>query len=262
MRVGDPSLRGRLCQLRPIIWWRRAVDCPSRLHHIRMKTGRWPASPMKVGIVSPRSGVGIPKRHGCGTNPLELGGYTNRQRPIRINDSCRCHKNGVRPYRVPGIGPHLVCPTLDSGGTMFLAILFYVGLFAFLAVAIFGQQLPKGVTPSTSASTQKQPEPDSKTVPGVAISGGLVGLAVVLALAWGGSYYGRGNEIFPRNSSNPTTWTASTTSYGPDQGLRPYYGGGYHTVSHGGHYAGGIGSSHRGGNYVSPSGGHHYGRHK
>ncbi len=44
--------------------------------------------------------------------------------------------------------------------------------------------------------------------------------------------------------------------------VRPYYGGGHHTTSHGGHYAGGHGSSHKGGHYVNPRTGNHYGRHK
>lgn len=44
---------------------------------------------------------------------------------------------------------------------------------------------------------------------------------------------------------------------------RVYYGGGHHTVSHGGHYYGGSqGSSHRGGHYINPRTGNHYGRHK
>lgn len=44
--------------------------------------------------------------------------------------------------------------------------------------------------------------------------------------------------------------------------FRPYYGGGHHTRSHGGHYAGGRGSSHRGGHYRNPRTGDHYGRHR
>lgn len=44
---------------------------------------------------------------------------------------------------------------------------------------------------------------------------------------------------------------------------RVYYGGGHHTVSHGGHYTGSYsGSSHRGGHYSNPRTGNHYGRHK
>ena len=42
----------------------------------------------------------------------------------------------------------------------------------------------------------------------------------------------------------------------------PSYGGGHHTVSHGGHYVGGQGSSHKGGHYLNPSTGNHYGHHK
>jgi len=43
---------------------------------------------------------------------------------------------------------------------------------------------------------------------------------------------------------------------------RPYYGGGHHTTSHGGHYAGGSGSSHRGGHYRNPATHNRYGIHK
>jgi hypothetical protein len=43
---------------------------------------------------------------------------------------------------------------------------------------------------------------------------------------------------------------------------RPYYGGGHHTVSHGGHYVGGQGLSHRGGHYTNTKTANHYGHHK
>jgi hypothetical protein len=44
---------------------------------------------------------------------------------------------------------------------------------------------------------------------------------------------------------------------------RPYYGGGHHTSSHGGHFTGShSGSSHKGGHYVNARTGNHYGRHK
>jgi hypothetical protein len=43
-------------------------------------------------------------------------------------------------------------------------------------------------------------------------------------------------------------------------GGRVYYGGGHHTVSHGGHYVGGSGSSHRG--YSNYSTGNRYGTHQ
>jgi hypothetical protein len=43
---------------------------------------------------------------------------------------------------------------------------------------------------------------------------------------------------------------------------RPYYGGGKHTTSHGGHYIGGLGSSHRGGHYFNLGTGNQYGIHK
>ena len=43
---------------------------------------------------------------------------------------------------------------------------------------------------------------------------------------------------------------------------RVYYGGGHHTVSHGGYYKGGSGSSHKGGHYVNHKTNNHYGRHK
>jgi len=44
---------------------------------------------------------------------------------------------------------------------------------------------------------------------------------------------------------------------------RPYYGGGHHTVSHGGHYQGETNSTtHKGGHYTNPNSGNRYGRHK
>jgi hypothetical protein len=44
---------------------------------------------------------------------------------------------------------------------------------------------------------------------------------------------------------------------------RPYYGGGKHTGSHGGHYSGGSGgSSHKGGHYQNPRTNNEYGKHK
>ena len=43
---------------------------------------------------------------------------------------------------------------------------------------------------------------------------------------------------------------------------RSYYGGGHHTISHGGHYFLGHSSSHRGGHYTNWHTGNHYGRHK
>jgi len=46
------------------------------------------------------------------------------------------------------------------------------------------------------------------------------------------------------------------------KGSRPYYGGGSHSASHGGHYMGGGGSSHQGGKYANPRTGNRYGRHK
>ena len=40
-----------------------------------------------------------------------------------------------------------------------------------------------------------------------------------------------------------------------------YYGGGRHTVSHGGSFLGGQGSSHKGGHYGNATTGNQYGRH-
>ncbi len=54
--------------------------------------------------------------------------------------------------------------------------------------------------------------------------------------------------------------TISLFSY--SQKRHPYYGGGHHTKSHGGHYSGGSGSSHRGGHYVNSKTASTYGRHK
>ncbi len=43
---------------------------------------------------------------------------------------------------------------------------------------------------------------------------------------------------------------------------RPYYGGGNHSVTHGGKYSGGAGSSHKAGSYRNPRTANRYGRHK
>lgn len=159
----------------------------------------------------------------------------------------------------------------EGNATMFLAILFYVGLFAFIAVVIFGQHNDQGAARSIPASAPKQPSPESRATSGVAIAGGSIGLIFVLALAWYGGRYGRGNDIFPRSPASQTTWTAPATSHSPGEAPRSHssasghtvsHSASGHTVSHGGHYAGGIGSSHQGGHYVGPSGGNHYGRHK
>ena len=81
---------------------------------------------------------------------------------------------------------------------MFLAILFYVGLFAFLAVAFFRATKTKRSAAPAQPMSQTQPKSYSKSVPGLVTSGGLVGLAVVVGLAWGGGgRYGRGNDLFP-----------------------------------------------------------------
>lgn len=53
-----------------------------------------------------------------------------------------------------------------------------------------------------------------------------------------------------------------TTVVGFGQRRHPYYGGGRHTTSHGGHYSGGTGSHHHGGHYVNPRTSNTYGRHK
>jgi hypothetical protein len=45
-------------------------------------------------------------------------------------------------------------------------------------------------------------------------------------------------------------------------GSRPYYGGGHHTTSHGGHYPGETNSHHKGGHYQNPRSNNRYGRHK
>jgi hypothetical protein len=45
-------------------------------------------------------------------------------------------------------------------------------------------------------------------------------------------------------------------------GPRPYYGGGHHTTSHGGHYQGGRNSHHKGGHYRNSRTNNRYGRHK
>ena len=43
---------------------------------------------------------------------------------------------------------------------------------------------------------------------------------------------------------------------------RPYYGGGKHTESHGGHYQGEQNSHHKGGHYKNPKTSDRYGKHK
>jgi hypothetical protein len=43
---------------------------------------------------------------------------------------------------------------------------------------------------------------------------------------------------------------------------RTHYGGGRHTMSHGGYYAGSRNSHHKGGHYKNPRTNNHYGTHK
>lgn len=42
---------------------------------------------------------------------------------------------------------------------------------------------------------------------------------------------------------------------------RPYYGGGYHSTSHGGNYPGSVNSHHKGGHYQNYSSNNRYGIH-
>lgn len=58
-----------------------------------------------------------------------------------------------------------------------------------------------------------------------------------------------------------TTLLASTPAIAKGGG-RVAYGGGRHTVSHGGGYSGGQGSSHRGGSYRNSKTSNRYGTHK
>jgi hypothetical protein len=67
----------------------------------------------------------------------------------------------------------------------------------------------------------------------------------------------------PHVQSNHSLGVHHAPSHSPSYSTaRPYYGGGHHTTSHGGHYVGGVGSSHQGGHYVNSHTGNHYGRHK
>jgi len=48
----------------------------------------------------------------------------------------------------------------------------------------------------------------------------------------------------------------------PKSSSHPYYGGGKHTASHGGHYQGEKNSHHKGGHYKNPKTNNNYGKHK
>jgi hypothetical protein len=57
--------------------------------------------------------------------------------------------------------------------------------------------------------------------------------------------------------------TSASFARGGGHGGRVSYGGGHHTVSHGGTYVGSSGgSSHRGGHYSNPATGNTYGTHQ
>ena len=43
---------------------------------------------------------------------------------------------------------------------------------------------------------------------------------------------------------------------------RPYYGGGKHTASHGGHFQGETNANHKGGHYKNPKSNNQYGKHQ
>ncbi len=63
--------------------------------------------------------------------------------------------------------------------------------------------------------------------------------------------------------SYSTVRTRPHRTYHSSYVLRPYYGGGKHTVSHGGSYPGSVNSHHRNGHYQSPvTGTRTYGRHE
>lgn len=93
-------------------------------------------------------------------------------------------------------------------------------------------------------------------------------LALVAALAFGIQLTpadARGRSYSSHSSRSYSTRSYSSHTYRAPRATTPrvYYGGGKHTVSHGGTYVGGTGgSSHKGGHYVNPRTNNHYGRHK
>jgi hypothetical protein len=73
-----------------------------------------------------------------------------------------------------------------------------------------------------------------------------------------GGHSGRGGHI--RSGSHFKTSAARFGGF-MRSAFRPFYGGGYHTVSHNGTYIDGQGPSHKGGHYVNPASGDRYGIH-
>ena len=102
---------------------------------------------------------------------------------------------------------------------MFLAILFYVGLFAFLAVAFFGPREQKG-TASPAITHVANP---AKIL--LEIRSGFGDFRRLSRFGGRGRFgmgrrheYGRGNDLFPPKYSSRTSWSATSTSHVPLRG--------------------------------------------
>lgn len=95
---------------------------------------------------------------------------------------------------------------------MVVAILFYVGLGVFIVYAIWGPKDQKPgtpIAPTTPRDSHHSSVAPAKDGTPVLVAGGVVGLLVVLGLAWLGGNYGSGNSLFPKpggaGSSQPSS---------------------------------------------------------
>jgi hypothetical protein len=109
-----------------------------------------------------------------------------------------------------------------EGQMIVVAIAFYVGLFAVIFYAFFGpkdEQPGKGQSAPTAARPPNAPSKPSDGGKQVTIAGAVVGLVVVLGLAWAGGQYGDGNSLFPASSGGAASSYKSNyqSSYQPNQ---------------------------------------------
>jgi uncharacterized membrane protein len=84
---------------------------------------------------------------------------------------------------------------------------------------------------------------------------------VFLLLAIPAIAYPSRSSSSPKYKSTPNS-QRNTSGYSRTYATRPYYGGGHHTASHGGHYPGETNVHHKGGHYSNPKTSNRYGVHK
>jgi hypothetical protein len=86
-------------------------------------------------------------------------------------------------------------------------------------------------------------------------------VVVFLLLAIPAIAYPSRSSSSPKYRPNPSS-QRNTSNYSHPYTNRPYYGGGQHTTSHGGHYLGETNTHHKGGHYSNPKTINRYGVHK